>query len=305
MGIKLRHTAYLAWWYMRALAGRRKPLQSVIFLLDRCNLRCRHCSVYAIAEPRIQTYEQIREHLLYCYREGSRYVDFEGGELYLWRDGDKTIDDIIDLAHQIGFWSATITTNAQLPFSGSHADQIWVSLDGVGAMHDAIRGEGAFRRLEENIAGAGRPVSVNMVINRLNVDDVPNVMAYVEQNLHIANVSFNFHTPFVETEDLFLAPERRNEIIDNLIAYKRAGKPVMNTVAGLNAMRMRNGRTRCTDRYCWVTNFVFSDGSRAPKCMGFTHGVCDRCGFSMGGEMYSLFHLNPETILAGLKLREG
>ncbi len=138
MGVSVGHLCYLGWWYVRALAGRRKPLQSVIFLLDRCNLKCRHCSVYAIAEPRVQTYEQIRSQLQYCYDEGSRYVDFEGGELYLWQDGDKCIDDVIDLAHEIGFWSVTITTNAQLPFANSHADQVWVSLDGVGEMHDRM-----------------------------------------------------------------------------------------------------------------------------------------------------------------------
>lgn len=304
MGVSVGHLCYLGWWYVRALAGRRKPLQSVIFLLDRCNLKCRHCSVYAIAEPRVQTYEQIRSQLQYCYDEGSRYVDFEGGELYLWQDGDKRIDDVIDLAHEIGFWSVTITTNAQLPFANSHADQVWVSLDGVGEMHDAIRGAGAFRRLEEHIAAAGRQVSVNMVINRINVDDVPHVMDYVMSNSHIADVSFNFHTPFSETEELFLDPDRRNQTIDLLLDYKKRGYPIMNTVSGLKAMRMVDGKTRCTDRYCWVTNFVFSDGSRSPKCMGYTHGVCDRCGFSMGGEMYSLFHLSPDTIRAGLKLRE-
>ncbi len=304
MNAALRHLPYLGWWYMRSLLGRRKPLQSVIFLLDRCNLRCKHCSVYAIDEPRIQTYEQIRRHLLYCYRQGSRYVDFEGGELYLWRDGEKTIDDIIDLAHEIGFWSATITTNAQLPFPDSHADQIWVSLDGYGDMHDQIRGKGAFCRLEDNIRHCGRQVSVNMVINRLNVNDLDNVMEYVRNNECINNISLNFHTPFAETEDLFLDPQKRNETIDLLIDYKKRGYPILNTVSGLKAMRMKDGKTVCTDRYCWVTNFIFSDGSRAPKCMGFTHGVCDRCGFSMGGEMYSLFHLSLDTILAGLSLRE-
>ena len=305
---------YLFQWQLRTWLGRRAPLQSVIFILDKCNLRCKHCSVYAISKPRIKTYEQIKEELQYCHSLGSRFVDFEGGELYLWKDESiegrtYDINDIIDLAHEIGFWNVTITTNAQLPFIGSHADQIWVSMDGVGKWHDEIRGEGTFKRLEENIQKAKsessdlKEICVNVVINKLNYPCVEQLLDYVRESPHIDQVSFNFHTPFAETEELFLAPEIRNEIIDKIIEYKRRGYPVMNSVSGLKSMKMENNITVCGDKYCFITNFIFSDGSRAPKCMGYTHGVCDRCGFSMGGEMYAMQHLKPDTLFSALKLR--
>ena len=83
---KLGQLAYLGQWYVRALLGRRAPLQSVIFILDRCNLRCKHCSVYELEHPRCKSFDTIREELEDCYRAGSRFVDFEGGELYLWKD---------------------------------------------------------------------------------------------------------------------------------------------------------------------------------------------------------------------------
>ncbi len=307
--------AYLGQWYLRALLGRRAPLQSVIFILDKCNLRCKHCSVYTLEKPRIKTFEAIREELEDCYKAGSRIVDFEGGELYIWRDGDKTINDVLDAAHEIGFWSATITTNAQLPFPDSHADQVWVSMDGVGKYHDMIRGEGAFERLEKHVKDYKTtskktvPLCVNMVINNLNCENVEDALEYAKSNPYIDQIALNFHTPFEETKDLYLDPEKRNAIIDMLIAKKRSGYPIMNTTSGLKAMKMTYNssaeryETICTHRWCWVTNFVFSDGSRSPKCMGYTHNVCDKCGFSMGGEMYSLFHLSLDTILAGLKLR--
>ena len=112
------------------------------------------------------TYEQVREHLQKSYDAGSRFVDFEGGEVTIWRDGDRTINDLIDLAKEIGFFSCTITTNAQLPFKGSHADSIWVSLDGTGSFHEEVRGKGTFARLEKNIAECGhKHLSVNMVVN--------------------------------------------------------------------------------------------------------------------------------------------
>lgn len=311
---------YLAWWQLRAWCGRRAPLQSVIFILDKCNLRCKHCSVYAISTPRIKTLAQIREELEYCYAQGSRFVDFEGGELYLWRDNSNAerpydINDVVDLAHEIGFWNVTITTNAQLSFVGTHADQVWVSMDGIKEWHDNIRGAGTFERLERNIAlyaqssalspqpSKHAPVCVNMVINNENCDCIDATMEYVKANPNIDQISINFHTPFSETEQLFLDPDKRNEIIDKLLDYKRRGYPIMNSSSGLKAMKMKNGKTLCTDKYCWITNFIFSDGSRAPKCMGYTHGVCDRCGFSMGGEMSAVGKMKPDTLLSGLKLR--
>jgi len=310
---RLKQFGYLAGWQLRTWLGRKAPLQSVIFILDQCNLRCKHCSVYAISTPRIKTLAQIRKELEYCYQSGSRFVDFEGGELYLWKDkteGDKVYDinDVIDLAHRIGFWNVTITTNAQLPFVGTHADQVWVSMDGIRQWHDEIRGKGAFERLEKHITQYGTskhqaPVCVNMVINNLNYPCVEETLEYVKAHPHIDQISVNFHTPFSETEELFLDPEIRNNIIDKLIAYKRKGYPIMNSISGLQAMKMVGGKTRCTDKYCWITNFIFSDGSRAPKCMGYTHQVCDRCGFSMGGEMYAMQHFKPDTLRSGLKLR--
>ena len=318
LGKRIKQLSYLAGWQFRTLMGRRAPLQSVNFILDQCNLRCRHCSVYAIATPRIKTLAQIREELEYCYSLGSRFIDFEGGELYLWKDESVEghtyrINDVIDLAHEVGFWSVTITTNAQIPFIGTHADQVWVSMDGVGEWHDDIRGKGTFERLDKNIRGYGEwrksvggqapPVCVNVVLNNRNYPCLDEVMEYVRNNPHIDQLSVNFHTPFSETEELFLEPEIRNALIDKLIDYKRRGYPIMNSRSGLRAMKMRDGKTVCTDRYCWVTNFIFSDGSRSPKCMGYMHGVCDRCGFSMGGEMYAMQHFKPDTLLSGLKLR--
>mgnify|MGYP002510909286 CR=1 FL=1 len=143
---------YLGQWFLRArLFGRKAPLQTVLFISDVCNLRCKHCNVYELKNPHNMTYEQVREHLQYSYDLGSRFVDFEGGEVTIWKDGDYRINDLIDLAKKIGFFSCTITTNAQLPFAGSHADSIWVSLDGIN-FHEEVRGKGTIAKLEKNIA---------------------------------------------------------------------------------------------------------------------------------------------------------
>ena len=74
----------------------------------------------------------------------------------------------------------------------------------------------------------------------------------------------------------------------------------MNSVSGLRLMKGTDYVKRC-----WVTNFVMPDGRRLPECQGKVAGVCDRCGFSMSGEMNSVFSFKPDTIMAGLSLRVG
>ena len=51
---------YLAQWFIRArFFGRRAPLQTVLFITDKCNLRCKHCSVYGSAGYRQRKFDSI------------------------------------------------------------------------------------------------------------------------------------------------------------------------------------------------------------------------------------------------------
>ena len=233
---------YLPLWFFKArFLGIKRPLQTVLFVSDMCNLSCKHCTVYRTANPNIKTYNQIKEELEYSYRLGSRFVDFEGGEPTLWRDEYKDLNSLIRLSKEIGFYSATITTNAFLPFAGSEADSIWVSLDGLGQYHDDIRGNGVFDRVVKNIEEARHPrISVNMVINSRNYFSVEETIEFAKNNPNIQAVSLNFHNPYAGTEDLFLDWETRRKVIDLIIKMKKDGYPIMNSVSGLKLMKHNN-----------------------------------------------------------------
>jgi MoaA/NifB/PqqE/SkfB family radical SAM enzyme len=292
---------YLPWWFFKArMLGIKRPLQTVLFISDKCNLTCRHCTVYRTTNPHIKSYEQIREELEYSYRLGSRFVDFEGGEPTMWRDGDHDLNALIRLSKKIGFYSATITTNAFMPFKGCEADSIWVSLDGLGSCHDDIRGKGVFKRLVKHIEEAGHPrISVNMVINSRNYLSVEETIGFVRDHPHIHAISLNFHNPYPGTEALLLDWKLREEVIDLIIRKKKAGYPIMNSVSGLKLMK----HPASFKKECWISNFILSDGRRLTECAGKTAGICDSCGLSMSGEMRSVFSLKPDTIFAGMKLR--
>jgi len=291
---------YLPFWFFKTrILGKKIPLVSVIFITDVCNLKCKHCCIYAQKTSITKSYAQVEDDLKYCYKQGARFVDFEGGEPTLWRDGDKNLNDLIDLAKKIGFFSVTITTNAQKDFSDCKADSIWVSMDGYGKFHDKIRGVGSFAILVENIEKTTYPhLSVNMVVNALNYSSVDEVMTFVKNNPKIEKISINFHTPYEGTEHLTLDREKRIEIIDKVISYKRKGHPIMNSISGLKYMKNMEFK-----KYCWISNFVHINGTKTSDCGGTILGLCQQCGFCMAGEMSAVMLLKPDTIFAGLKLR--
>ena len=295
---------YLAQWFIRArFFGRRAPLQTVLFITDKCNLRCKHCSVYGSAGYRQRKFDDIVEDLRRSHAAGSRFVDLEGGEPTLWREEGKTINDIIDAAMEIGFFSVTVTTNAQQDFSWIRPHSIWVSMDGIGKYHDAVRGEDSFAKLEEHIARSGhKHLSVNMVLNTLNWESLDEAMEYAKKNPAIEQISINFHTPYPGTEQLMLPPQKKAELIDKVLEYKKKGYPIMNSRSGLKKMK-RNalGEIRLGSE-CFVTNFIYPDGSEG-LCSGYGTELCRDCGFCMAGEMASVFNFCPDTLLAGFKLR--
>ena len=291
---------YLGFWFFKAKWLKiRKPLQSVIFISNQCNLRCKHCNVVDPQNPVSRTFEKIREDLLYCYQQGSRFIDFEGGEPLLWKDKEKNINDLIDLAKNIGFFSTTVTTNAQLPFGHCKSDSMWISMDGLEQFHDIIRGDGSFEKLEENVKKSNyTSLNVNMVVNTLNYSNVENTIKYVQSSPYIKNIALNFHTPYQGTEALFLPWEKREKTIDLIIEMKKKGYPIMNSISGLKMMKKNDFQ-----KHCWVTNFILADGTRLTECAGKSADICNRCGLCMAGEMYSLFTFKPDTVLAGLKVR--
>jgi sulfatase maturation enzyme AslB (radical SAM superfamily) len=176
-------------------------------------------------------------------------------------------------------------------------------MDGVGEYHDRVRGEGSFARLEENIRNSGfKHICVNMVVNSLNHESLDAAMEYAKNNPAIEQISINFHTPYPGTEYLMLPPEKKAELIDKVLAYKKKGYPIMNSRSGLKLMKRNALGEIELGKECFVTNFIYTDGSRS-LCLGYGTEQCRVCGFCMAGEMASVFHFKPDTILSGFKLR--
>ena len=286
----LLQLTYLGGWFFRAkFLRKRDPLQSVVFVTNGCDSTCRHCSLCTKKEKTyFKSFEEIGKDLDYCYDRGARILDIEGVNLLQWQDGDYSIEDIFTLARQMGFYSIS----TMIPIANYEA---WKSLDiNVDVLWVSIMGVDDLSLLE-----ALSNVSLYMVVNAQNHHDLPTFLGFVQQHPVIQQIAFNFHTPFQGTEHLALSEQQREDVITQLIAYKRKGYHIINSISGL-----KNMQTLRFKRHCWICNFIYCDGRHSPQCIDDkASGICDSCGFSMAGEMNAVFNLCPDTILAGLGIR--
>lgn len=147
-----------------------------------CNLRCRHCaSAAAGARPHELTLEE-------CLRLCEQFppmlvqeVDFTGGEPLLKWGWEK----IAKRLHELGICTQIITNGILLgpeilsKIRDSGISGVGVSLDGLEATHDSIRGrQGLFKKvmagIEETLK-AGFRLSVITTINARNLPELPQV----------------------------------------------------------------------------------------------------------------------------------
>ena len=281
---------YLGWWFFRArFLGRRKPLQSVVFVTNGCNSTCRHCTHCTKSEGFFcKSFADIEKDLDYCYGQGARMLDIEGVHLLQWKDGELQVNDIFSLAKGKGFFNVSTMVPAA-DYAAWQAlqakvDVLWVSIMGI---HDCT--------LLENLKGT----SLYMVVNNENYQELSAVLEFLQQHKDIRQIAFNFHTPFAGTEHLALSQQQREEVINQLIAYKHQGYRIMNSISGLKNMLSLRFK-----RHCWICNFIYCDGRRSPQCIdNMDSDICQHCGFSMAGEMNAVFSCKPDTILAGIGVR--
>lgn len=259
------------------IARHHRPYILGLVITDVCNLACKHCRV-ANVYHRSMKMEEVRTHLVEQYDQGIRYLYLEGGEPYLWRDGPHHLGNIVKLAKQIGYLRVHVYTNGTVRLDGS-PDFTWVSVDGLGDIFQSIRGIPVDPVLD-HIRGYQGRCGIVYTVNTINYRHTSEFLEYCQRELPGIRVMFYFHTPYYGIDYLFLSREQRHEAIKNLLAYKRKGLPVMNSVAGLKAMASGN--------YLHPTNLWrvidSTGGYQCCRAIG-NPDVCENCGYSTCAEI--------------------
>ena len=205
----------------------KKPILGTVIVTDKCNLRCKHCSVNNITAI-IHPYKQIKKEMQQLYDMGVRILFFCGGETFLWKDGERTLRDLVIEAKSMGFLIVNVVTNGTFPIDLPEADLILLSLDGDKQRHNEIRGD-TYDTIMKNIDNAtSNNICFYMAINQINKDYVRDVCITARDTKNVRAVSFNFHTPYPDTKELALSKEEKSRCCDTIVQMMKEGAPVFN-----------------------------------------------------------------------------
>ena len=277
------------------LFRKKDPILGTVIVTDRCNLKCKHCSVNNITAV-MHPYSQIQGEMKQLYDMGVRILFFCGGETFLWKDGDKSIRDLVREAKQMGFLIVNVVTNGTFPIDLPEADLILLSLDGDRERHNAVRGD-TFDTIMENIRNATSDnICFYMAINQINKDAIAEVCRLARDMANVRAVSFNFHTPYPDTRELALSKEEKRECCEVIKKMMKEKVPVFNLKSAFPYLIENSFPTPC--HQC----VVIENGkvSVCGRCIDVP-GLCEECGYFFVAEYTLLFRGNPKVIFEMLR----
>ena len=277
---------FAKFWLKTVLLKKKDPILGTVIVTDRCNLKCKHCSVNNITSI-MHPYAQIKKEMQTLYDMGTRILFFCGGETFLWRDGNLTVRDLVIEAKRMGFMIVNVVTNGTQPIDLPEADLILLSLDGDRERHNAIRGN-TFDTIMENVKNAtANNICFYMAINQINKDAVQEVCLIAKETKNVRAVSFNFHTPYPDTRNLLLSTDEKKAIADTISQMMDKGFPIFNLKTSLPYLVNNTFPTPCYQ--C----LVIENGkiSVCGRCIDVP-GLCEECGYFFVAEYTLLFKGN-------------
>ena len=210
----------------------------------------------------------------------------------MWKDGEKSLRDLVIEAKKMGFLIVNVVTNGTFPIDLPEADLILLSLDGNRLQHNKIRGD-TYDTIMENIQNATSDnICFYMAINQINKSGIRDVCRKAKDMRNVRAVSFNFHTPYPDTKELSLSP-REKAVCCNVIAkMMKEGAPVFNLKSAFPYL-IRNSFPMPCHQCVVMENGKLSTCGRCIE----VEGLCEKCGYFFVAEYTLLFRGNVKIIL--------
>lgn len=196
-------------------------------ITDKCPLSCKHCyqGKNINGSRKILDYEESLRRVDIFAKNGINTLLLTGGEPLV----NKNIYGIIKKSKNHGLNTAiltsgfTITQSVAEKIADASPNAVQISIDGVENVHDSIRGEGTFKRVEEasnNLKINNVSYYMKMAINKLNLSDVSNVVEYCHDKGLRVNFSNTLPIGTAKEKEIALTPEQYFSIFISLYQKK-------------------------------------------------------------------------------------
>ncbi len=245
-------------WMGGRFAGYCRPTSISILLTNRCNARCVHCDIWKNRgredTPAVPEWKTVLTDLRRWL--GPVGIAFTGGEALLRPYTPELIAHAASLGLFVellthGWWEdQSRIENAALANPG----RITVSLDGIGDLHNVVRGRDKF--YDKTLAsietmlrvrrerGLGFAIRLKTVIMDQNLEAVHEVARFASRDgmrVFYQPVEQNYNTPedprwFERSANWPRDPEKAVRAVERLIALKREGLHIDNSYEQLRAM---------------------------------------------------------------------
>ena len=184
-------------------------------LTDRCNLACRHC-LFAASPSQAATLspEALAHGIAEAKALGCTLFYFTGGEPFVYSGFVAMVAELLGdpKVHVVVLSNGLLVREhlaelATLPRERFH---LQLSLDGLAAQHEALRGKGTFAALLESLGllkEMGFPLTLSVAVNRGNVGELAEIAALAADQ-GIGNIHLLWH--FVRgkgSREQFVAPD--------------------------------------------------------------------------------------------------
>jgi len=282
--------------YARIKLFKSKPqMYGSVDIINICNLHCTHCYWWLNRKNTDSdlSADRWREIIKKKIKKNRLFVvTLVGGEPTLR-------PDVIQVFCEEMPRRVCVVTNGTFPLKQfKDLYFYWISLDGTEKVHDSIRGAGSYYKTRENILNyisnddrrQGKPawkdIWITMTINSLNYFTVEDLLK--EWVGRVNKIGFQFHTPFVKGDPLWLPyGEKRNQVVDLLISLKeKYPNFVVNGTKQLSLMKGNWGGVGTTPVQCpsWAILSLDHMGNvKRPCCIGSANSdamkpICEDCG---------------------------
>ena len=220
------------------LIGRRRPVNVMVSITDKCCSRCSYCQIPEQGRPDLST-EQWRDLFRQMADAGTRRIGVWGGEPLMRKD----IVELCAYARELGMYVSVDSNGYLLPARQEileNIDHLVLAYDGPEAAHDANREKGSHEkviRAMETASGRVRFWTIT-VLTRNNMGELDHIMRTAGEYGFLTTFQTLHHNEKLggDTSGMMPSAAEYAEVYRKLLKMKKAGAPIANSTRYLESL---------------------------------------------------------------------